>query len=179
MYDSQTLTGGAVASVDTLGTGRILVDDDDRAFGGFTVDALDPDLFLDRAPDIVLHTQKRHRVTRRPSPLLRGAANDHRRSASRKPKIELVLYTSAASEKSVRAIRAVQAVLQRYDSGEYSLTIHDLAATPMKGEEDGVVFTPTLVKRGPGPRTWIVGNLDEPDLLVDLLEVSGVGRRTE
>jgi hypothetical protein len=28
-----------------------------------------------------------------------------------------------------------------------------------------------------GPRTWIVGNIDQPDLVVDLLEVSGVDRR--
>jgi KaiB domain len=42
-----------------------------------------------------------------------------------------------------------------------------------------VVFTPTLVKRGPGPRTWIVGNLDQPELLVDVLEVSGGDRKKD
>ena len=41
------------------------------------------------------------------------------------------------------------------------------------------VFTPTLVKRGPGPRTWLIGNLDHADLLVDLLDVSGVDRRRD
>jgi hypothetical protein len=42
-----------------------------------------------------------------------------------------------------------------------------------------VLFTPTLVKRGPGPRTWIVGNLDQPELLTDLLDVSGVERKRD
>ena len=40
-------------------------------------------------------------------------------------------------------------------------------------------LTPTLVKRGPGPRTWLLGNLDRPELLVDLLEVNGVERRRD
>ena len=40
-------------------------------------------------------------------------------------------------------------------------------------------YRPTLVKRGPGPRTWIVGNLDQDELLVDLLDVSGVDRKRD
>jgi hypothetical protein len=88
-----------------------------------------------------------------------------------------VLYTSAASEKSQRALRTLQRVMDRFNASQVSLTITDLAAAPSGGEADSVVFTPTLVKRGPGPRTWIVGNLDQDDLLVDLFEVSGVDRK--
>jgi hypothetical protein len=36
------------------------------------------------------------------------------------------------------------------------------------------VFTLTLVKRGPGSRTYIVGNLNEASIVADLLDVSGV-----
>jgi len=42
-----------------------------------------------------------------------------------------------------------------------------------------VIFTPTLAKQGPGPRTWIVGNLEPVDALMDLLEVDGVDRRRD
>jgi two-component system response regulator GlrR len=42
-----------------------------------------------------------------------------------------------------------------------------------------VVFTPTLVKRGPGPRTWVIGNLDQTEVLIDLLDVNGVDRRRD
>lgn len=256
MYDGQTQYSPAVVDVDAIATGRILVVDDDRAFGGFMLAALESrghevewagsiadamtafystrydlaivdlrlpdgsgidflreatdaglldgasaiiltghdfeapqdirvfskslelDPFLDRMADIVAHTQRRRRATGRGAmPLMRGSANDASRSAAKKPKIELVLYTSAASEKSLRAIRTVRNILDQYDAADFNFTICDLAVMPAKADEDGVVFTPTLVKRSPGPRTWIVGNLDAPDLLVDLLEVSGVGRR--
>jgi hypothetical protein len=42
------------------------------------------------------------------------------------------------------------------------------------GDEDAVVFTLTLVKRGPGSRTYIVGNLNKASIVADLLDVSGV-----
>ena len=60
-----------------------------------------------------------------------------------------------------------------------AFTICDVANDPQGAEEDSIVFTPTLVKRGPGPRTWLIGNLDQPDLLIDLLDVSGVDRRRD
>jgi len=66
-----------------------------------------------------------------------------------------------------------------------SFTIRDLSERPSSGDEDSVVFTPTLVKRGPGPRTWIVGNLEQVghQLLLleitDLFDVSGVERKRD
>jgi CheY-like chemotaxis protein len=140
----------------------------------------DLDPFLDRVADIVAATRRRrgdvrHQSRRRePSDL---AFDIHRPSSRKRPRLELVLYTSAASEKSQRALRTLQRVMDRFNASQVSLTITDLAAAPSGGEADSVVFTPTLVKRGPGPRTWIVGNLDQDDLLVDLFEVSGVDRK--
>jgi hypothetical protein len=32
-----------------------------------------------------------------------------------------------------------------------------------------VAFTPTLVKRSPGPRTFILGHISNPELVLDLL----------
>ena len=95
----------------------------------------------------------------------------------RAARIELVLYTSAASEKCQKALRTIREVLDQYETSQVKFIICDLSGRPSLGDADSVVFTPTLVKRGPGPRTWIVGNIDQPDLLVDLLEVSGVDRR--
>lgn len=257
MYWPETHTGRDVKRLNAVTTGRILVIDDDRTFGGFMLAALESrghevdwagciadglaslyaarydlvivdlllpdgngieflrsaiddgvmsdsaaiiltghdfeepndirvfhkplelDPFLDRMGDIIAHTQRRRRTAGRRLPSQqRGTSNDSRRPG-KQAKIELVLYTSPASEKCQKAIRTVRAVLDRYDEGEVKFSICDLSSGSPMADVDAVVFTPTLVKRGPGPRTWIVGNLDQPELLADLLEVSGVARRKD
>ena len=139
----------------------------------------DIDTFLDRIADIVAATKQRRNYSgaARP-PLHRTVANDHHRS-SKAIRLELVLYMSAASEKCQRALRTVQRVLDRYNASQVSFTVHDLSQRPSSGDEDSVVFTPTLVKRGPGPRTWIVGNLEQEELVTDLFDVSGVERKRD
>jgi CheY-like chemotaxis protein len=258
MYGLETSRSQGVNTIDSATTGRILVVDDDRAFGGFMQAALetrghqvewatcvadglsslyagryelvivdlrlpdgsgfellrdaadegllhdtsaiiltghdfdeppsdirvfqkplDLDPFLDRMADIIAQTKRRRaQGATRPSANHRAVSHDSSRPG-KGVKIELVLYTSAASEKCQKAIRTVSSVLERYNTAQVRFSICDLSGRPQSAEEDSVVFTPTLVKRGPGPRTWIVGNLDQPDLLVDLLEVSGVERRND
>ena len=139
----------------------------------------DLDRFLSGAGEIVAQA-KRKRAAR----AVRGG-NAHSGMAADKPgarprsRIELVLYTSPASDKCQKAVRAVQQVLARYNLAQVNFTICDVAKHPRIAEEDSIVFTPTLVKRGPGPRTWLIGNLDQADLLIDLLDVSGVDRRRD
>ena len=143
---------------------------------------LDLDPFLDRMGHIVAATKKRKssstgRSTHPPA-IHRGLAFDQHRPR-KGSRIDLVLYTSASSEKSQRALRTIHRVLDNYDAKQVNLTICDLADKPSEAAADSVVFTPTLVKRGPGPRTWIVGNLDQDELLIDLLDVSGVDRKRD
>jgi two-component system response regulator GlrR len=84
--------------------------------------------------------------------------------------IELVLYVSAHSPRSAAAVENIKRVLTRFSSSKVRLTICDLESEPHKGAADSVAFTPTLVKRSPGPRTYILGHLENPELLVELLE---------
>src|SRR5919205_352465 len=172
MYFAATRNGSDARASDTLDTGRILVVDDDKAFGGFMIAPL-----LDKMGQIVASTRRRATSTRPPQ-AHRGTSND-RQGNGRSTKIELVLYTSSESEKSLKAIRSIRRVLEQYEAADISFAVCDLSGRPSSADEDAVVFTPTLVKRGPGPRTWIVGNIDQPELLVDLLEVSGVDRRKD
>jgi len=87
--------------------------------------------------------------------------------------VELVLYVSAYSPKSAAAIKNIKRVLARYQSSRVRLTIYDLSQDPEAGKADAVAFTPTLVKRSPGPRTFILGHITNPDLLVELLQACG------
>jgi hypothetical protein len=93
-------------------------------------------------------------------------------------KLELILYTRDGSDTCRRALSTIHRVLEQYNKAQVSLTVCDLAKQPDGGDDDSVIYTPTLVKRGPGPRTWIVGNLDRDEFLIELLEVSGIDRRS-
>ena len=50
------------------------------------------------------------------------------------------------------------------------LTICDLSKDPDAGSADGIAFTPTLVKRSPGPKTFILGHITNPELLLEMLK---------
>jgi hypothetical protein len=132
---------------------------------------------IDDPSDEPWSVASRRRRSTVPARQHRGVAHDGPGPCGKKHgRIELVLYTSAASENCQRALRAVLDVLRDYDPDQVKFTVHDLSGNPEAGDEDAVIFTPTLVKRGPGARTYMVGDLERPDLLTDLLDVNGVRR---
>ena len=102
-----------------------------------------------------------------------GAAGD---STGRRSRfiVELALYVSSASPASIQARRNLEKVLDGFERSQIKYTICDLGRDPMAGEIDRVAFTPTLVKRYPEPRMWLLGSLRETDLIADLLRVCGV-----
>jgi CheY-like chemotaxis protein len=59
------------------------------------------------------------------------------------------------------------------------LQVFDVADEPLAGEEDQVVFTPTLVKRSPPPRAWVVGDLSDHSVVISLLDIAGIQRQAE
>ena len=83
--------------------------------------------------------------------------------------VELILYVSSRSARSYAAVRNIRQVLKRFKSSRVRLTVCDLARDPAGGVEDGVAFTPTLVRKTPGPRTFILGHVTNPELLMELL----------
>lgn len=93
-------------------------------------------------------------------------------------RIELVLYTAGHSPASMRALRQMKSLLAQYESSQVEFKVFDLAeGRPPSAEEDHVLLTPTLVRRSPLPRTWVVGDLEDTTLVADLLEHSGVERK--
>jgi DNA-binding response OmpR family regulator len=83
--------------------------------------------------------------------------------------VELILYVSSQSARSFAAVRNIRNVLKRFKSSRVKLTVCDLANNPNGGEADSIAFTPTLVRRRPGPRTFILGHVSNPELLLELL----------
>ena len=126
---------------------------------------LDLDEFLDQVKRLLATGRVERRTRPRPVHRIGGSNNGH---------VELVLYVNSASTSSIEAIANLERLLQRFDISDVSLTVRDLARDPLAGDEDGVAFTPTLVKRRPEPRMWVLGNLRDSEVLEDLLRVCGV-----
>jgi two-component system response regulator GlrR len=128
---------------------------------------LDLDLFLDQVRRVLRETAA---GPRRPADSGDHTAQGHR--------VELVLYVSPNSPASAQARRNLEHLLAQFDSTQIKYTICDLVRDPAAGEQDRVAFTPTLVKRYPAPRTWVLGNLRESEIVGDLLRVCGVDAKT-
>jgi CheY-like chemotaxis protein len=91
---------------------------------------------------------------------------------------ELILYVSASSPASLRALRNMQELLTRYVAGQVRFVVVDLAKeSPASVDEDRIAFTPTLVQRKPEPRTWILGDLHNIQVVEDLLSYAGVDKK--
>jgi CheY-like chemotaxis protein len=105
-----------------------------------------------------------------------AAARPGPAAAPAAPAVELALYVSRLSPASVRAERNIDALLAAYDGSRVKLVVCDLALKPEDAERDRVIFTPTLVKRYPSPRTWVLGDLSDATVVMDLLAMSGVER---
>ena len=125
-----------------------------------------------RAVDNTVATDGRRRP---PTPRHDGHSGRGARAGKRddgaKGAIELVLYVSSESVHSAAALRNIRQVLSQFD-GRVTLTVHDLSKNPERGDADGVHFTPALLSRGPGPRTWIVGHLQNPQVIQAILDVA-------
>jgi CheY-like chemotaxis protein len=91
--------------------------------------------------------------------------------------LDLVLYVSARSPASLRARHRMEEVLAGFDASAVRFEVCDLFKHAAAAERDRVVFTPTLVKRSPAPRAWILGDLASDDVVRDLLIMCGVAPR--
>jgi CheY-like chemotaxis protein len=95
----------------------------------------------------------------------------------RETRAEFILYVSASSPASLRALRNMQELLVAYDANEVRFHVVDLSKeSPASADEDRIAFTPTLVQRKPEPRTWILGDLHNIQVVADLLAVAGVSK---
>lgn len=92
-------------------------------------------------------------------------------------RIELSLYISASSPSSLKALRNLTRMLADYDAAQVRFNVHDLSKQHVpSADEDRIAFTPTLVKRWPEPKVWVLGDLDDSAVVADLLSHCGVER---
>jgi CheY-like chemotaxis protein len=85
------------------------------------------------------------------------------------PCARFVLYISPDSLASGKALRIFQKLLAALPASQVSFETCDVSKEPQRAEADRVVFTPTLVKVFPEPRTWVVGDLSNPGVVGEIL----------
>jgi circadian clock protein KaiB len=93
--------------------------------------------------------------------------------------VELALYVNKVWVTSARARENLDQILEGFVRSQVVLRVFDVAEEPLAGEDDQVVFTPTLVKRSPPPRAWVVGDLSDHEVVASLLDMAGVQRRPQ
>ncbi|GAC1547679.1 MAG: hypothetical protein NVS2B9_14710 [Myxococcales bacterium] len=170
------LLGDATAEGLLHGTSVLVVTAEHRPQGVENLPVLRKPFDLDdfsKQVDALLASARKQRLER-----LRIDTQEARKVAQgqKDKKVELVLYESSTPPASFRAVRRLQELLQRFDSDDVHLLITDVLHDRSGTAGDRVVFTPTLVKRSPEPRAWIVGDLEDNTIVEDLLTFSGVRR---
>lgn len=112
---------------------------------------------------------RRRRSASIPSMPVQARSSDDGEAPTCPDPVELILYVSSQSARSFAAVKNIRNVLKRFNSSRVKLTVCDLALDPHRGIEDSVSFTPTLVRKTPGPRTFILGHANNPELVLELL----------
>jgi len=131
---------------------------------------LDVDRFLQRLAQL-LEPAAAAKVRQAQSELGRSTL-----ASGRGPALHLTLYVSPDSPASLRAVRNLKTLLEREPDLPIELGICDITAHASQAAADRISLTPTLVKKGPGPRAWIVGTLDDLQPVLDLLDIAGLAR---
>lgn len=92
------------------------------------------------------------------------------------PRAEFVLYVARSSPASLKARRRFESLLAACVPGQVRFQVCDLALRSEEAERDGVIYAPTLLRRAPSPKMWVLGDLADEGVLEDLLSLSGIER---
>jgi circadian clock protein KaiB len=87
----------------------------------------------------------------------------------RRPRLSLQLYVAGNAPNSVRAIENLRSICEANFANDYEIEIVDLVLQPARALEDGILVTPTLVRRSPSPIKRLVGNLSADALVLSTL----------
>ena len=93
---------------------------------------------------------------------------------NKKEKLELKLYVSGMSARSMEAIENVKKLCNKYLANAYKLDIIDIYKNPELAAQQQVVFSPSLVKGYPLPKKILVGTLSDTEKVINALGISKI-----
>jgi circadian clock protein KaiB len=82
---------------------------------------------------------------------------------SRNQRYVLRLYITGASTRSMRAIRNIKAICEKYLHGRYVLDIIDVYQQPSLARVEQIIAAPTLIKTLPNPLRRFIGDMSRTD----------------
>ena len=85
----------------------------------------------------------------------------------------LRLYLSSAAPLSSKAVVNTRAFCEQHLAGRYQLEILSIAENVAKAAQDQVLAAPTLVRVSPLPVRKFIGDMSNPDRLLDGLGLRG------
>jgi circadian clock protein KaiB len=95
-----------------------------------------------------------------------------RKPPTKSAAVHLRLYVAGQAPNSVLAIANVKAICNAYYLTGYKLEIVDLMDHPVRGLQDGIVVTPTLVRVLPKPARKVIGTLSDQTQVILALGVA-------
>ena len=73
----------------------------------------------------------------------------------------LRLFVTGHAQKSIRAVRNLKNLCERYLSGRYHLEVIDIYQQPQLAAEHQLIAAPTLIKMLPLPQRRMVGDMSD------------------
>ncbi len=84
----------------------------------------------------------------------------------------LRLYVAGNTSQSSRAITNLKTICETYLKDRYIITVLDIYERKERAREDGVLVSPTLVRRSPLPERRLIGDLSETERVVRALDLT-------
>lgn len=93
------------------------------------------------------------------------------------PEILLRLFVTGNSQRSLRAVEGVQSMCKEFLGNGVRLEVVDVMKHPDEAEREKILATPTLIRQIPCPTRRLVGDMGEPERLIQLLGLRDFIRR--
>ena len=90
--------------------------------------------------------------------------------------VKLNLYLAGQSRNSMIAMKNLQAAVAQLPEHTVELTVIDVLEFPLRALDEGVLVTPTLIRRDPQPLRILIGTLDDGNEMMALLDLKQVPR---
>jgi circadian clock protein KaiB len=87
-------------------------------------------------------------------------------------KLELTLYISGMSQKSMEAIRNIKWLCDTHLKDAFELEIIDIYKNPKLALKQHIVFSPSLLKNLPLPKKTLVGTLSDTQKVMKSLGIT-------